>query len=47
MDKLRRALSGDDSQPDEESGIMPQVKYTENNVNSQCVMYMNQCYEVS
>jgi len=26
MDKLRRALSGDDRQPDEESGIMPQVK---------------------
>ncbi|KDR18913.1 vesicle transport protein SFT2B [Zootermopsis nevadensis] len=25
MDKLRRALSGDDSQPDEESGIMPQL----------------------
>ncbi|GFG37605.1 hypothetical protein Cfor_12688 [Coptotermes formosanus] len=24
MDKLRRALSGDDRQPDEESGIMPQ-----------------------
>lgn len=27
MDKLRRALSGDDSQRDEESGIMPQVDY--------------------
>lgn len=26
MDKLRRALSGDERQPDEESGIMPQVK---------------------
>ena len=26
MDKLRRALSGDDRQQDEESGIMPQVK---------------------
>jgi len=25
MDKLRRALSGDDRQPDEESGIMPQL----------------------
>jgi hypothetical protein len=28
MDKLRRALSGDDSQRDEESGIMPQVEST-------------------
>lgn len=27
MDKLRKALSGDDSQPDEESGIMPQVYF--------------------
>lgn len=25
MDKLRRALSGDERQPDEESGIMPQL----------------------
>ncbi|GLG96386.1 Vesicle transport protein SFT2B [Gryllus bimaculatus] len=25
MDKLKRALSGDDSQAEEESGIMPQM----------------------
>jgi len=49
MDKLRRALSGDDRQPDEESGIMPQVKITLcNNTNSKSVAYLvqNQCCNV-